>query len=136
MAKPASKKSLFRKIFGGKESKTHDAKPIILEFTKVPEGKESKTHESKPIILEFTKVSESIPQDKKKKANERAIFRLKDTKMNDDLVAIILRIRPFFDNEKLEYERQKVSYLATSNLICVRGKITKFEIIKFRKIFS
>ena len=69
MAKPASKKSLFRKIFGGKESKTHESKPIILEFTKVSEGKESNTHESKPIILEFTKVSESIPQDKKKQAN-------------------------------------------------------------------
>ena len=55
----------------------------------------------------------------------------KDKKLNDLLVAIILRIRPFFENEKLAQERQKVSYFATSNLICVRGKITKFEIIKF-----
>ena len=55
--------------------------------------------------------------------------------MNDRLVAIMLRIRPFFENEKLEYERKTASYLATSNLICVKGKITKFEIIKFQKIF-
>ena len=56
--------------------------------------------------------------------------------MNDRLVAIMLRIRPFFENEKLIHERQKMSYFATSNLICVRGKITKYEIIKFSKIFS
>ena len=56
--------------------------------------------------------------------------------MNDLLVQIMLRIRPFFENEKLVHERSKASYIATSELICVRGKTTKFEIIKFRKIFS
>ena len=54
----------------------------------------------------------------------------------DYLVDIMLRIRPFFENETLVYERSKASYFATSKLICVKGIKTKYEIIKFRKIFS
>ena len=47
----------------------------------------------------------------------------------------MLRIRPFFDNEKLVDERSKPSYYATVQLICVEGKTTKFEIFKFENIF-
>ena len=48
----------------------------------------------------------------------------------------MLRIRPFFKNEKLEHERNKPSYKASDKIIEVKGKQTNFEIIKFQKIFS
>ena len=47
-----------------------------------------------------------------------------------------VRVRPFFQREELVEERKHPSYKATGNLICVQGKKTKFEIIKFKKIFS
>ena len=33
-------------------------------------------------------------------------------------------------------ERKHPSYKATGNLICLKGKKSKFEIIKFKKLFS
>ena len=75
-------------------------------------------------------------QDKEELANEKALSKFANVReLENYLVEIMLRIRPFFENERLEYERQKASYLATSKLICVKGKKTKFEIIKFQKIF-
>ena len=47
-----------------------------------------------------------------------------------------VRVRPFFQREELVEERKHPSYKANGNLICLKGKKSKFEIIKFKKIFS
>ena len=54
----------------------------------------------------------------------------------DCSVETSVRVRPFFEREELVEERKHPSYTAKDNLICVQGKQTKFEIIKFKKIFS
>ena len=77
------------------------------------------------------------PQNKQELAHEMAVLKFsKAQELLERLVDIELRIRPFFEKEKLVFERRKASYLSTSNLISVKGKKSKFEVIKFRKIFS
>ena len=58
------------------------------------------------------------PKDKDEEADEKAVsnFANADKDVNCP-VEIILRPRPFQKNEKLDKERNKISYLVTGNLI-------------------
>ena len=77
------------------------------------------------------------PKNKKELADAKSVLNFsKKPKDKKCKVKTSVRVRPFFQREELVEERKHPGYKANGNLICVQGKQTKFEIIKFNKIFS
>ena len=106
----------------------------VIEKSEFSETIGSKRREPDKVVAEPIIVDKN--QNKEQLADEKAVSQFAKAKNENDCpVDIVLRARPFQKNETLDKERNKPSYFATDNLMCVKGKQTKFEIIKFRKIY-